>query len=123
MLKVEHVGIIAKDPKSLAEWYRDALGFEIILEMKKSGRPPIYFLKGSEGSYIEILPPSFKNHVGFVVDDFDEMVNNLQKKGIVFETMRETSIGWKIGYFRDPEGNQLEIVYRSQPIQDYQKTD
>jgi catechol 2,3-dioxygenase-like lactoylglutathione lyase family enzyme len=116
MPKLGHIGIIANDPKNLAEWYRDILGFEIILEMKKKGRLPIYFLKGEEGSYIEILPPSFKNHIGFVVDHFDEAVKTLKTKGIVFEIIRETSMGWKIAYFQDPEGNQLEIIYRPKPL-------
>jgi len=116
MLKLGHIGIIAKDPKALADWYKDVLGFEVILEMKKEGRPPIYFLKGDEGSYIEVLPPTFERHLGFVVDDFDETVKTLKSKGIVLENARGTSMGWTIGYFKDIEGNQLEIVHMPKPL-------
>ena len=62
--------------------------------MKKEGRPPIYFLKGEGGSYIEILPSAFKTHLGFVVDNFDEAVKKLQSKGISLENVRETGMGW-----------------------------
>lgn len=116
MIKLGHIGIIAEDPQSVANWYKDKLGFQIILEIKKEGRPPIYFLKGEGGSYIEILPPTFKTHLGFVVDDFNEAVNKLQSKGISLENVKKTGMGWMIGYFKDPVGNQLEIVYRPKPL-------
>jgi len=116
MFKLGHIGIIAKDPKALADWYKNVLGFEVILEMKREGRPPIYFLKGGGGSYIEVLPSTFETHLGFVVDNFDEAAKILESKGIVLENVRKTGMGWTIGYFRDSEGNQLEIVHMPEPL-------
>jgi catechol 2,3-dioxygenase-like lactoylglutathione lyase family enzyme len=119
----EHVGLYAADPSVLAKWYVDTLGFEVIRTLEKEGRPPIYFLKGNRGLVIEILPtgaarsarelsdPGY-SHLGLIVEDFDQAAASLQSKGISLFNVRQTSNGWTIGYFDDPEGNQLEIVYR-----------
>jgi len=122
MYSLSHVGIIAEDPVTLAKWYKDVLGFEIILEMKKEGRPPIFFLRGEKGSYIEILPSIFTTHIAFVVDDFDKALKDLESKEVIFKEVRETNIGWKIGYFEDPQGNLLEIVYRPTPLEKSRST-
>ena len=99
------------------------LGFSIVRTLKKEGRPPIFFLAAEEGGEIEILPthePHLErrlNHVGFshiglVIRDFEGLEQQLNAKGITLEGVRETSNGWKIGYFKDPEGNMLELVQR-----------
>ena len=54
----------------------------------------------------------FKRHICFVVEDFDKAAKTLEERGIKLEGVRETSVGWKIGYFYDPEGNQLELQMR-----------
>jgi catechol 2,3-dioxygenase-like lactoylglutathione lyase family enzyme len=122
-MKVEHLGIYASDPEGLSRWYCERLGFSVVRKLEKEGRPPIYFLKGEAGWEIEILPspssprkreltdPGY-SHVGIVVEDFDQTVASLESKGISLHDVRDTSIGWKIGYFEDPEGNRLEIVHR-----------
>ena len=119
----EHVGLYAADPVGLAKWYIDTLGFEVVRTLEKEGRPPIYFLKGDRGLVIEILPthaarparelsdPGY-SHLGLIVEDFDQAAASLQSKGVSLSNVRQTSNGWTIGYFDDPEGNRLEIVYR-----------
>jgi catechol 2,3-dioxygenase-like lactoylglutathione lyase family enzyme len=121
----EHVGLYAGDPVELAKWYVEKLGFEVVRTLEKEGRPPIYFLKGKQGMVIEILPtggtrssrelsdPGY-SHIGLVVEDFDQAASSLQSKGVSLFSVRQTSNGWTIGYFDDPEGNRLEIVYRPQ---------
>ncbi|MBW2121499.1 MAG: VOC family protein [Deltaproteobacteria bacterium] len=122
-MRVEHLGIYANDSEGLSRWYREKLGFSVVRKLEKEGRPPIYFLEGEGGWQIEILPspsPPHKreltdpgySHVGLVVEDFDRTAGLLQSKGISLHDVRDTSNGWKIGYFEDPEGNRLEIVYR-----------
>jgi catechol 2,3-dioxygenase-like lactoylglutathione lyase family enzyme len=122
-MRVEHLGIYATDPEGLSQWYREKLGFSVVRTLEKEGRPPIYFLKGEGGWEIEILPsPSSRpdkqltdpgySHIGLVVDSFEQTERLLKSKGISLHDVRDTSNGWKIGYFEDPEGNILEIVYR-----------
>jgi catechol 2,3-dioxygenase-like lactoylglutathione lyase family enzyme len=124
-MKVEHLGIYSADPEGLSRWYCESLGLSVVRTLEKEGRPPIYFLKGEAGWEIEILPspssprkrdltdPGY-SHIGLVVEDFDQTAALLESKGISLHDVRETSNGWKIGYFEDPEENRLEIVYRPQ---------
>jgi catechol-2,3-dioxygenase len=122
-MKLEHVGIYAKDVEALAKWYITVLNLKVTRKLEKPGRPPIYFLKSDEGLEIEILPTIKEgktrdledkglSHIGIVVEDFDTVASQLASKGISLHGVRYTSIGWKIGYFEDPEGNILEIVQR-----------
>jgi catechol 2,3-dioxygenase-like lactoylglutathione lyase family enzyme len=124
-MNAEHVGIYAKDPGGLSQWYIEKLGFTVVNTLEKEGRPPIFFLKGEEGMVIEILPthsshvarqlsdPGY-SHIGLVVENFDQASASLKSKGVAIYDVRQTSNGWTIGYFDDPEGNRLEIVYRPQ---------
>jgi len=122
-MNAEHVGVYAKDPVVLSRWYVDNLGFSVIHILEKEGRPPIFFLQGETGMVIEILPTSSTgvtrelsdpgySHIGLVTNDFEDTVLDLQSKGVSLYDVRNTSNGWTIGYFNDPEGNRLEIVYR-----------
>jgi len=118
---LEHIGIYAKDVEALKNWYCDVLGLKVIKKLERPGRPPVYFLSGEEGLIVEILPttserkersledPGF-SHIGLAVDNFDYVKTCLESKGIQLSGVRVTSAGWKIGYFKDPEGNVLEIV-------------
>ena len=76
-----------------------------------------------QGWEIEILPSTLSprekeltapgySHVGLVVDDFEKTSRFLASKGVSLHDVRSTSNGWTIGYFEDPEGNVLEVVYR-----------
>ena len=122
-MKLEHLGIYAKDSEVLSRWYCEKLGFSVVRKLEKEGRPPIYFLRGEGGWELEILPSSASprekqltdpgySHIGLVVDSFEQTESFLQSKGVSLHDVRATSNGWKIGYFEDPEGNILEIVYR-----------
>lgn len=122
-MRIDHVGIYARDSDSLSDWYCNTLGLTVVRKLEKTGRPPIYFLRGEAGLDIEILPTTEQgegrelkdaglSHVGIVVDDLDEAVSCLTSKGIYVHDIRYTSQGWGIAYFEDPEGNRLEILQR-----------
>lgn len=121
---IEHLGIYSPDTKRLTDWYCDVLGFEVTFKIVKDlPEKSIYFLRGSEGMVVEILPSNDKknvrdlndpgfSHIGITVDDFEKVAEALNAKGVVLKNVRETGMGWTIGYFNDPDGNILEIVYR-----------
>jgi len=124
----EHVGICSPNTKRLAKWYMDIFGMEIFLIIKKDPETKsVYFLK-SDGMIIEILPSARDkqikrnlddcgiSHIGVVVSNFDGTAKYLREKGITLENIRETSLGWKIGYFEDLDGNTIEIVNRPKGI-------
>jgi len=120
---VEHVGVYARDSAALAAWYARILGLKEIRRVERGDRPPVVFLGGERGTVVEILPtdaepaerdlssPGF-THLGVVVDDLDAQRERLSGLGVEVWGVRSTSNGWKIGYFRDPEGNTLELVQR-----------
>lgn len=122
-MRLEHFGIYANDTTLLADWYADVLGFRVVRTLAKEGRPPIFFLAADEGGEIEILPTQEDHlnrsltqggfsHLGLIIDDFEAMQSRLSRKGIQLEGVRDTSNGWRIGYFQDPEGNTIELVRR-----------
>jgi len=120
---IEHFGLYAHDTQSLAKWYQDVLGFRVVRTLEKEGRPPIFFLTADEGGQIEILPTNEPHaerslnqggfsHIGLIIEDFEALETSLKGRGIELEGVRDTSNGWRIGYFRDPEGNTIELVRR-----------
>jgi len=125
-----HIGIAAKDPEALCKWYCDVLGFKKIFEIPRTEhrKIPIYFIQLETKTTVEILPAGNKDkiergtnnpglsHIGIPVEDFNEAVRNLELKGITLRNVRQTGLGWKIGYFDDPEGNLVEIVFRSEDL-------
>lgn len=122
-MNIEHIGIYAKDSDGLAKWYAKSLRLDEVRRIEKDGRPPVVFLKGTSEVVVEILPtsesavarelstPGF-THLGIVVDDLDAEQARLAELGVDMWGIRSTSNGWKIGYFRDPEGNTLELIQR-----------
>jgi len=121
---IEHIGIHSKDTRKLANWYCDTLELEVVYEItKEQPEKSIYFLKGLKGTIIEILPSNDNknerelndagfSHIGIIVDDFKVVEEQLKDRGVVFDTVRQTSMDWTIGYLNDPDGNTLEMVYR-----------
>lgn len=123
-MNIEHVGIYAQDSASLANWYSNTLALQEVRRIERGeGRSPVIFLQGSSSTVVEILPtdaaenlrelnsPGFA-HLGIVVDDLDAQVSRLATLGVEVTGIRSTSNGWTIGYFKDPEGNILELVQR-----------
>jgi len=123
-MHIEHIGVYAKDTAGLAGWYANALQLREVRRIERGdGRMPVLFLQGEDGAVVEFLPtdetadrrelksPGF-THLGIVVDDLNEEVARLKSLGVEVRDIRETSNGWTIGYFDDPEGNILELVQR-----------
>ena len=122
---IEHIGIYSSDPKKLTDWYCNTFGMEIVYKIDK-GVPEksIYFLKAGNGMIVEILPASSNqkvernvgdpgfSHIGIVVKDMSNSVEILKSKGVIFKEIRETSMGWTIGYFNDIDGNTIELIHR-----------
>ena len=123
--KIEHIGIYSSDTKRLADWYVNTFGLIIGLKIEKNlDSKSVYFLK-SDGVKIEILPsdenekrvrnikdPGF-SHIGITVNDFGYVEEYLKSRGVEIKGSRKTSVGWKIGYVEDIDGNIIEIVCRT----------
>ena len=123
---IEHIAIVAADSGTLARWYCDVLGFEMILENEES---LTYFVRLPGGGILEFLSSNDRapavcaaddagiRHIALKVDDFDSACRMLEDRGAVFVgPYRETSAGTRFNFVADPEGNLLQIVYRPDPL-------
>lgn len=114
---LEHIGLAARDTIALARWYCDLFGAEVV--SRSSDTPPIQFLALNSGSLIELVPagdaPAGCDHVhlAFGVDDLPAAVDRLEAAGGRLERPVFTAYdGSPVAFFRDPEGNLLQLVER-----------
>ncbi len=123
---VEHFAIAARDPGGLARWYQNILGFAVAYDNKKD--PPTFFVRLGAGSMLELVPASDAariarrtndpgmSHFAVSVGNFDAAQADLKAKGVEIRDIRDASRGVKVGYFDDPEGNLIQIIYRPEPL-------
>ncbi|MCX7806238.1 MAG: VOC family protein [Planctomycetota bacterium] len=123
---IEHVGIAAKDPARLADWYRETFGWREV--MRTDASPPVVFLATPAGDMVEILPAktslagekdNFDRgyvHLAIRVEDYDAAVEHIRRAGGRLEGDPIDSKGTKVRFFRDPEGNLLHVIRRQRPL-------
>jgi catechol 2,3-dioxygenase-like lactoylglutathione lyase family enzyme len=122
---LEHVAICAEDTEALARWYCETLGFEVCY--KNSKTPPTLFVKEAGGSMLEIMPAKGPRpgrddadaglaHLALSVSDFEAALDDLKSKGVELGEPKEASGGVKVVFFKDPEGNLIQAIYRPNPL-------
>ena len=89
-------------------------------------QPPGYFLADEAGMALEIIgrPAGMAGvdtrhvcHTAFLVADLATARTALEHRGVTFEpeTVVDTD-AMKTAFFRDPEGNRCQIVWRARPL-------
>jgi len=128
MKALEHAAIFADDQEALVDWYCTTLGFELISEGDLGNQLTYYFLGLPGGALLEILPSNKKSrskkvpddagigHLAFLVEDFEGFCQSLREKGLDLGTVGERPDGTKLVFFPDPEGNLLQLVYRTKAL-------
>ena len=118
----EHTALASQDPKKLAQWYVDTLGFRINYEYDGN-----YFVRASDGTMLEIIPsqgdavetsmrtPGIR-HLAVSVTDFDAGHEDLKAKGVKFLTDAMDVKGNRLVFFADCDGNILHLIARPQPL-------
>src|SRR5208337_4670310 len=126
-LNIDHPAISCHDVDRQVQWYCRNLGMKLIAS---DGKTPPSVLVGYEGetAMIELMPvkdagpnpvqtPRFQpglRHLALRVSDFDEACRRLKALGITFLFEPVEAVGGgTIVSFRDPEGNELQIVQRT----------
>jgi len=115
---VEHVGMVVRDTVALAGWFGAVFGAEIV--SRSSDEPPILFLRFGGGSLVELVPgtppattPSDHVHLSLSVDELKIAIEGLKGAGIEIEKGPfDAYEGSPVVFFRDPEGNLLQVVER-----------
>lgn len=120
-----HVGIVVRDLERSTAFYR-ALGFEISRDIPwEDGSRAIRFIRNGEFE-IELfwyadtpaapVPAEGKQlgfrHLAFRVDDVDAALAELSDAGVVEVgvTARDTGMGFRIAFMRDPDGVEIELA-------------
>ena len=126
---VDHPAIACRDTRRQIEWYRRHLGMRVVAQ--NDADPPTALMGYDEdlkhGAVIELMPardagadpasaPRFApglRHLALRVGDFDEAFAFLKERGVEFLSEPGAATGGgRIVSFRDPEGNELQIVQR-----------
>lgn len=121
---VEHTGMIVRDSQGLADWYSRVLGARVVSRSDDS--PPIIFLSFGGASLLELIPadgpdaprkPSDHVHFCLAVEDLEKAVAALAALEISLERPVFLAYdGSPVAFFRDPEGNLLQLVQRVVPL-------
>ncbi len=120
---VEHLGLPARDPTALKNWYETVLGAKLIFENGQT--PPAYFVQLGGGLILEIYEGDFSlketsdnmlngwRHLALRVDSIEETKADLEKRGVKFsEPINPAGGGGRVLYFKDPDNNLLHLVER-----------
>lgn len=122
---IEHVALFADDLEASRDFFIRVFGMRVVLDNSKA---PVrgYFLASEGGSILEVIerPQGETNtnqryvcHVAFAVDDVAVARRAIEAEGLVFET--DTFVDtpeFQTAFFRDPEGNRLQILKRLKPL-------
>jgi glyoxylase I family protein len=119
---LEHIGVAARDPRALKEWYERMLGAEVVHEMRQT--PPAYLLNLG-GVLIEIYGAEFSSeqtrknrlagwrHIALKVPSLDAARAEMESRGLEFtEAVKPAGGGGRVLFFSDPEGNLLHLTER-----------
>lgn len=104
----------AKDPKALAAWYRDVLGFEIesygaaLLRYDTPGHPEFVVWTPFSETTDHFAPSTREFMVNFAVDDLDGVVAALGAKGVAILARQDESYG-RFAWIMDPDGTKIEL--------------
>ncbi len=123
-LSVEHIGLAARDPIALKDWYVNNLAAKVIFQADQS--PPAFFIELPGGLWIEIYKGDLASsetainrlagwrHLALRVDSIELARESLVAKGIEFnEPIKPAGGGGRVLFFQDGEGNLLHLVERS----------
>ena len=120
---IDHIAIISSDYQKAKDFYVDKLGFKVKREVERKDRDDfIITLEAPNGILIELFieknPPrrvtrpeaAGLRHLAFRVQDIEESVEKLNKKGIEAEEIRiDPQNGKRMTFFMDPDGLPLEL--------------
>lgn len=119
---LEHTAIASPSPRDLAQWYVDHLGFRINFEAEGN-----FFVRAENGSMMEIIPsegpraeqkmrdPGIR-HLAIAVTDFDAALASLRAKSVSFLGEPYLSMGNRVVFFTDRDGNIVHLIQRARPL-------
>lgn len=120
--KIHHVAIIGSNYEISKYFYVDLLGFQVVRENYRKSRDDykIDLKCGEQEIELFIIKDAPKRatfpealglrHLAFYVEDVEQIVKELNSKGIETEPIRlDDFTGKKMTFFQDPDGLPIEI--------------
>jgi glyoxylase I family protein len=122
IFNLEHIGIPARDPVALKQWYERVLGARRLWD---NGQTPPTCLIALGNVWVEIYPANQSvpqtadnklagfRHLALRVPSLEAAKAELEKRGVKFpEDIRPAAGGGNVLFFADGEGNLLHFVER-----------
>jgi catechol 2,3-dioxygenase-like lactoylglutathione lyase family enzyme len=115
-IRINHVGIWAKDWDETINFYTKTLGFKEAFVFKdKDGNVTTSYIQMNKDNFLEIARatperPAGLNHVGIWVDDIQATVAALRKRGVKVEDARVGASKAPLTNVLDPNGVRLELL-------------
>src|ERR1041385_3783999 len=115
-LRLNHVGIYAKDYDESMRFYTQVVGLKEAFTIKDaSGKPTLSYLQISKDTFLEIAPataerPAGLSHVGIWPEDLNATVTTLRQRGVAVADPRTGATKTAITNATDPNGIRLELL-------------
>ena len=109
------VFVASKDPKALAQWYRDVLGIPMqpwggaILSYNAPGHPPVLAWTALPAKAKYLAPSTREFMLDFAVDDLGAFVARLKAKGVTVLGQEDGGATGKFAWILDPDGTKIEL--------------
>ena len=109
------VFVKSKNPKALAQWYREALGLEVkawggaALPFDAPGHPPKVSWTAFPSSSDYMSPSTREFMINFAVDDMDAIVARLTAHGVPILKRDDNDAFGRFAWIQDPDGTKIEL--------------
>lgn len=115
-LRMNHVGVFAKNFDESYNFYTRTLGFREAFSIKdKDGKPTVTYLQINQDTFLELAPASGDrmpgvSHVGIRADDMTAAVSALRARGLKMDDPRTGASKAPLTSLIDPNGIRLEFL-------------
>ena len=122
----EHIHLLSRDPKTTAQYYRKMFDAKVIETVQPDGRPridldlnglAIFILRVAPEENVAVSPTGpylGLDHFGLRVNNLDEVVAELKRRGCEFvKEPRTVWPGLRIAYILGPENVRIELLERA----------
>jgi catechol 2,3-dioxygenase-like lactoylglutathione lyase family enzyme len=123
---IAHLAVVTSDIDQAVDFYTGVLGFRETLRLETDHSGTIVFVS-VDGTQLELFgggqprePGEDEGKVGYphvalAVDDVDAEYERLTSLGVEFDMPpTDAEAGIRLAFFRDPDGNRIEIIRFSQ---------
>jgi len=114
-LRLNHVGIYAKDFDESMRFYTQTMGFKEAFTIRdNTGKPTLSYLQITKDTFLEVAPanerPVGLSHIGIWPVNLNAAVAALRQRGVKVDDPRTGATKTSITNVTDPNGVRLELL-------------